>query len=227
MAKTKTVRSIEEIKELMRWAENTIEYHGKEVIRLAKKVGAYAERGDVKNSADLAKRIVSEYKTIEKSKKEIKELKAELKEAEIQESKNSNDPIDQFLALWREKAHKYYTDLRAKYLDLYRGVDKEAYKKFDKALTKNDKAIIGNMYDKNFLEKLLDQEVVTKKKAFIVKIEEKAGKIQDVKGLYVGVDGSINGIAIGSEGKVEVESILAGGYNIQCLHYRVLVKPLS
>jgi hypothetical protein len=184
----------------------------------------YAERGDVKNSADLAKRIVSEYKEIEKAKKEIKALKEELKEAEIQESKNSNDPIDQFLALWRAEATKYYTDLRAKYLELRAGADKEELKKFNKDVTKNDKNIIGSMYDKTFLDKILDQEVVAKKKSFIAKIEEKAGKIQDVKGLKIGVDGSINGFAIGAERTVEVESILAGGYNIQRLHYRVLVK---
>jgi hypothetical protein len=224
MAKTKTVRAIEEIKDLMRWAESTIEYHGKEVIRLAPKVGMYAERGDVKGSADIAKRIVSEYKTIEKAKKEIKELKEELKEAEIQESKNSNDPIDQFLALWRAEATKYYTDLRAKYLELRAGADKEELKKFNKDVTKNDKNIIVSMSDKTFLEKILDQEVVAKKKAFVAKVEEKAGKIQDLKKLYVAGDGSINGFATGSERTVEVETILAGGYNIQKLHYRVLVK---
>jgi hypothetical protein len=40
----------------------------------------------------------------------------------------------------------------------------------------------------------------------------------------MGVDGSINGTVSGHEDTVNVYSIIAGGYNIQKAHYRVLVK---
>lgn len=76
----------------------------------------------------------------------------------------------------------------------------------------------------SFLEELLDKEVKNKKAVLIKKIEAKAGAIVDADKLYIGNDGSINGYVSGEIKKVTVETIYAGGYNVQCLHYRVLVK---
>lgn len=60
---------------------------------------------------------------------------------------------------------------------------------------------------------------------------EITGKIIDCNALYLDQDNSgftiINGVVIGEKGKARVESILAGGYNIQRLHVRVLVHPVK
>ena len=59
------------------------------------------------------------------------------------------------------------------------------------------------------------------------RVYKKCGNIVDVRGLYLNSanEGTcINGRIIGDKGTAYVESILAGGYNIQCLHVRVLVK---
>jgi hypothetical protein len=74
------------------------------------------------------------------------------------------------------------------------------------------------------LDKILEREAESRKKKFIATVEAKAGKIIDTQYLYIGVDGGINGAVIGETAKVNVTTIYAGGYNIQCLHYRTLVK---
>ncbi len=53
------------------------------------------------------------------------------------------------------------------------------------------------------------------------------GKLVDMKYIDI-VGGSLNGIVVGETGRrARVETIVAGGYNIQRLHYRVLVFPLD
>jgi len=103
-------------------------------------------------------------------------------------------------------------------------VSRTLYKKWESTHTKKELAIVAEMWNDDFLETLLNKEVESKKKQFIAKVEKKAGTITNAKGLKIGIDGTINGTVIGEKDTVEVETIYAGGYNVQCLHYRILVK---
>lgn len=77
---------------------------------------------------------------------------------------------------------------------------------------------------KDDIEKIVHKEGENKKASLISRIEKKAGKITDASDLTIGQDGNINGIIIGDKATVKVATIYAGGYNIQCLHYRVLIN---
>lgn len=59
------------------------------------------------------------------------------------------------------------------------------------------------------------------------RITDKVGEIIDASNLSIGAKGNLNGIVKGTEGSVVVETIPAGGYNIQRFHYRTLVKPIQ
>lgn len=103
---------------------------------------------------------------------------------------------------------------------------KEKYYKNIDALTKEVYLSYGR-YDDEKLKKILDKDVQHKYTKFISQIEKKAGAIKDVTGLRIGLKGDINGYVIGDKSKVHVETITAGGYNIQCFHYRTLVNNIK
>lgn len=65
-----------------------------------------------------------------------------------------------------------------------------------------------------------------KKLANVVKKCETIGGIKDAQWLHVGGKcGEVEGWIIGNDGRwLHIQTILAGGYNIQCLHLRFLCK---
>lgn len=77
------------------------------------------------------------------------------------------------------------------------------------------------------LESILSSEVNRKRADFYARCYKVVGDITDASSLHVGKNGSINGTIVGKLGKAVVETIMAGGYNVQVLHYRVLVTPLN
>ena len=84
------------------------------------------------------------------------------------------------------------------------------------------------MIENTKLEKELIQEERNRKALYIYyNIYNRVGKVLDATNLYIGSDGNINGCIIGEKGQVNVNTILAGGYNIQCLHYRVLFQVVK
>lgn len=81
--------------------------------------------------------------------------------------------------------------------------------------------------DKDKLNKLLDEDVKLKRDMFLARIKEVIGDIKDLKGLRISPRGEINGIAKGVRCNAKVETITAGGYNIQCFHFRLLVNTVK
>lgn len=80
-------------------------------------------------------------------------------------------------------------------------------------------------FDNDWLETQIEEEKKNKLIDLMTRVSKITGEIVDASYLYIANDGNINGYIIGKDGKAEVETIGAGGYNIQIFHYRVLIKP--
>lgn len=74
-----------------------------------------------------------------------------------------------------------------------------------------------------WLEKTVEQERRAKLLDLISRIMKVVGRITDAAALGIGAKGEINGIIVGTEGRAKIETIGAGGYNIQIYHFRTLI----
>ena len=74
------------------------------------------------------------------------------------------------------------------------------------------------------LEKNLTEEANRKYDFIIDRTNRIVGQITDASNLSISDNGELNGIVIGTRGKAHVKTVGAGGYNIQCFHFRTYIK---
>lgn len=76
------------------------------------------------------------------------------------------------------------------------------------------------------LQKDLDREAGEKYDFIIERTNAIVGQITDAANLEIGEKGDLNGYIIGTKGTAKVQTIGAGGYNIQCYHFRTLIHAM-
>lgn len=105
---------------------------------------------------------------------------------------------------------------------------KENYYFNIQSLTKQITNVYRKTIDIEKLAKVIKDEKEHKYKELIERVTKITGKITDASMLKIGNQhGEINGRIFGEKGKCILETISAGGYNIQCFHYRVLLKEIK
>jgi hypothetical protein len=144
----------------------------------------------------------------------------------IKERSNKQKQFEQ----WKqEKGIFHYNSKEAKEKEVELGID---YKTHTMRMKMRFNVLTLKLYDnrnnwKQILEKEIELDKNNKRALFVNRVKEITGLINDAKGLSIGDNGEINGIVIGELGKAKVETISAGGYNIQCWHFRVLVHKFK
>lgn len=108
-----------------------------------------------------------------------------------------------------------------------RGLD---YYQIQKKLQAKGDGIIFRMLEisneqerEEWLERTMEEEKRAKLLDLIGRIMSTVGTITDASALYIGPEGDINGYIVGTEGEAKIQTIGAGGYNIQCFHFRTLI----
>lgn len=74
------------------------------------------------------------------------------------------------------------------------------------------------------LKKDVDQEWIRKYDFIIERTNAIVGQITDASNLKIGAKQDLNGYIVGTKGTAKVQTIDAGGYNIQCYHFRTLIN---
>lgn len=153
-------------------------------------------------------------------------------EEEVKERSIPTVPaVEAFLEQWRTRANTYYHE-QVEAIHTWKASHNQKrgwYAELNKCFSQ-DCIVLSEYPEKEFetrLNKLLDSEVKFKRADLFRRCSIVVGVIADASGLRIGDNGSINGKVVGNKGTAYVETIMAGGYNIQCLHYRVLVKPIK
>lgn len=77
------------------------------------------------------------------------------------------------------------------------------------------------------LNKDLDEEANRKYDFIIERTNQIVGTITDASALSIGAKGDLNGLIYGTNGVAKVTTIGAGGYNIQCYHFRTLIHKAA
>ena len=151
---------------------------------------------------------------------------------------NNLKPIDQLLDNWKANIAEQVPVLYKQYKEKRKAIwhdpelDGNGKLKAQADLRSSYGRIVvehgyDSVYDPVKFAASLDKEAACKKADIIDRCNAKAGGIDEVEWTYIGPDGRINGIISGPKGRFSSKSIFAGGYNIQCLHVRVLVHKLK
>jgi hypothetical protein len=155
-------------------------------------------------------------------------------------TENNLKEIKEFINSWKLRAINYYhqaiEDFKKEYKELiekyshtnydYRKEKRQLFEKYNQIVLDLSFGYSSKDREERLL-KIIERDATLKEKTLIARVNKEVGLIVKALNLKVGLNGELNGTIKGENGICKIETIYAGGYNIQCLHYRVLVHRVN
>lgn len=171
------------------------------------------------------------------SKQELNRLRA-VRESFMygsQEYKEAEEAVQEFLTEWNKNLRGVYEEkVVADRVYNYRSRQYEVKWVKKQVKVRDGKWEFASRYltkdiaeGEALLNKDLKKEAEAKYDDIIERTNQVVGQITDASKLECNEKGNLDGIIIGTKGIAKVETIGAGGYNIQCFHFRTLINKLK
>ena len=121
----------------------------------------------------------------------------------------------------KEEYNRVYNELREREREL-----EDAIHPYTKLVATRNYPEKTRVVDEEKLEEILMKDCKARYFQLVNEVTEITGIIQDATNLHIS-GGELNGIIIGEKGKAKINTFSAGGYNIQCFHYRTKVTKVN
>lgn len=142
--------------------------------------------------------------------------------------------IREFLNKWKEKSKSWYLGRLEDYHKEKESISRTEYRDFiNRWVELVGKTIYSEMSHRsksgftNWITNEIEKEAVRKYVSLVNKIFDITGNITNTAYLSIDPKGEINGLVEGEKGVASINTFSAGGYNIQCFHYRTQIRKIK